>query len=133
MGHKSRDGRVMPLQPADQIKLFVVIGSNLSGMANPNNQSKNSISLSLQLWLESGSVPSFWLSKSVRILIVHLLLNIKNKNKGPIFKKNFKWKIKVILCFYLELHNVDDLWWLQNVAMNSNQVKITISNARKWF
>ena len=49
----------MPLQPADQIKLFVVIGSNLSGMANPNNQSKNSISLSLQLWLESGSVPSF--------------------------------------------------------------------------
>jgi hypothetical protein len=33
-----------------------------------------------------GSVPSFGLSKFVPILVAHLQLNIKKKNKGPIFK-----------------------------------------------
>jgi hypothetical protein len=56
-----------------------------------------------QFDLGAGLAPRFWLPKSVPILVIHLLLNIKNKTIKV--KKKKKKKIKVAFCFNLNYIN----------------------------
>jgi hypothetical protein len=50
--------------------------------------------------MDAGPVPRFGLSKSIPILVAHLLLNIKKKkNRKSKKRKENLCKIKITLCF----------------------------------